>query len=99
MQVKIKKYEIIDLGIIEVPTKGFNEATGKLVDGTPRKRHAYKVLNPKGGSCVVFKEDLERLELSLNSVEIIDEEEGDVVGKSSPLIETKIKTKRTVRRK
>jgi hypothetical protein len=85
MQTKIKKYEIKDLGTVEVKTKAFDEKSGKIVDGTTKKRHAFLITNPNRSSCVVYQEDLKMLGISLESVDLINDE-GDKVGSDTPLI-------------
>ena len=98
MQRKIVKYELVDLGIINVPTKVFDEKSRRIKDGPIVKKHAFKVINPGLNSCIVFEENLRGLGISLESVDVIDEE-GEVIGRSKVEI-TKEKLKRTyVRRK
>ena len=97
MQTKIVKYELVDLGIIEIPTKVFDEKSRRIKDGPKVKKHAFKVINPGRNSCVVFEEDLKNIGISLDSVDIIDED-GETVGKTESHVTTS-KKRTYIRRK
>lgn len=72
MQKAIIKYKVEALGEVDVPTKQF--VKGRIVDGLTIKKKAFLVTNPGRNSAIVYEEDLKRMGVNPDKLELIDED-------------------------